>query len=298
MDYILVVAGLLALLAGGEAVVRGAMALSVRFGIAPPVIGAVVVGFGTSSPELAASVTAVYADAPGIALGNVIGSNIANVALIFGLVVVLVPMAIRLSVLDQVALAVAAIALLGALAFGGAGRGFGLVCVLGLGLYVVAALRSGAAEAVTAMPGPVWRALGYTIGGLVLLVGGAQVLIAGALGIAEAFGVPPSLVGLTIVAVGTSLPELVASLVAVYRGQGALALGNIVGSNIFNALGILGVVTLLQPIAVPPSLGWAEAVAIVLSTGVLLVLARAGWAPRMVGAACLAGYGGYLALVI
>ncbi|MBF9045196.1 sodium:calcium antiporter [Rhodobacterales bacterium HKCCE4037] len=299
MDIVLIALGLVALLGGGELLVRGALGLSVRFGMAPAVAGVVVMGFGTSSPELAASLAAAFADAPGIALGNVIGSNIANIALILGVVALIAPLAVRIGRRDGIALVAATAYLLFVLAIGGIGRGVALVGLAGLGVYLWLILREEPGEAADTVLGIRGRrAALYSAAGLLLLIGGARALVTGSLGIAEALGVPPSITGLTIVAVGTSLPELSASLVAAWRGQGGLAIGNILGSNVFNALGIVGVTALVHPLQVPPSIDWGEGAALVISAAALLGLAALGRAGRLAGAGLIGGYAVYIVTLV
>lgn len=301
LDYILVFAGLALLVAGGEVLVRGALGLSARFRMSPAVIGAVVMGFGTSTPELAASLSAALAGAPGLALGNVIGSNVANVALILAASAVIAPIVARIGGVAAMAMAVATLGMIGVILLGGIGPGLGAIFLGALAVYLWVSVRSGQVEMpeeVELAPGSLSTSLIFVGAGLALLIGGAQALVSGAVDIAEIFGVPPSVIGLTVVALGTSLPELAASLSAALRGQGAMALGNIVGSNIFNVLGILGITALVHPIAVPPSLDMAEVWALALTGGVLIGLGLWGRIGRIAGAAGLAGYAAYMFAVI
>ncbi|GAB5448228.1 sodium:calcium antiporter [Gymnodinialimonas sp.] len=299
MDYLLVVSGLALLVAGGEILVRGALGLSVRFGITPAIVGAVVMGFGTSTPELAASVTAALSGAPGIALGNVIGSNIANVALILGATALITPIVARLGWVEAVGVAVATAAMIGVLLLGGIGVAVGTLFLGALAAFLLASLWVGQSGGGPDAPGFGLPLSLLCVGlGLVLLIGGAQALVGGAVGIAGDFGVPPSVIGLTVVALGTSLPELSASLSAALRGQSAMALGNIVGSNIFNVLGILGITALVQPIAVPPSLHMAEVWGLALTAAALLALGLWGRVGRIAGAIGLAGYAAYVVTVL
>ncbi len=256
MTAFLIAAGLFGLFVGGELLVRFASSLAQRLGISPLVVGLTVVAFGTSAPELAASLTAALRGSPEIAFGNVIGSNTANIGLILGLSALAVPLATRTTFVRRELpfMVLTGAALLPLLLDGRLGRleGAGLVGVLLVYLLVLFRVGSAPDDA------PAERATGSLLlslvgitGGLVLLVGGAQALVAGAVTVATALGVPETVVGLTLVAVGTSLPELVSSLVAARKGEGDLALGNIVGSNIFNVLAILGVTSLVQPLATP-----------------------------------------------
>lgn len=259
MAIFLIVLGLLGLLVGGELLVRFATQLARRLGISALVIGLTVVAFGTSAPELAASLTAALRGSPEIALGNVIGSNAANIGLILGLSALIMPLTTDARFLRREVpfMVLTGGALLPLLLDGRLGRleGLGLLGVLLI--YLVVLLRTGSApqpEAAAAEPtalSPLWRCLLGIAGGLVLLVGGAQALVAGAVTTATALGVPETVIGLTLVAVGTSLPELASSLVAAVRGEADIVLGNIVGSNIFNVLAILGISSLAQPLTAP-----------------------------------------------
>lgn len=301
LDYILVGLGLVLLVAGGEVLVRGALGLSARFRMAPAVIGAVVMGFGTSTPELAASLGAALAGAPGLALGNVIGSNVANVALILAASVVVAPIVARMGWIEAVALAAATLGMIFVIVWGGIGPVLGAIFLGLLALYIWGSVRAGQgapAPAVDIAPSGLAVSLISVGAGLALLIGGAQALVSGAVGIAQVFGVPPSVIGLTVVALGTSLPELAASVSAAWRGQGAMALGNIVGSNIFNVLGILGITALVQPIAVPPTLAMAEVLALAGTGAALLALGLWGRVPRGAGLLGLAGYAVYMGAVV
>lgn len=301
LDYLLVVLGLGLLVAGGEVILRGALGLSVRLGLSPAIIGAVVMGFGTSSPELAASMTAALEGAPGIAVGNIIGSNVANIALILALTVLIAPIAARIGGMEAVALGGATLALVAVLLLGRIGLTLGAVFLGGLALFIWASLRAGQVEMPEAPDGPppaLSLSLGLVAVGLALLIGGAKALVGGAVGVAETFGVAPAVIGLTVVAVGTSLPELAASLAAALRGQGAMALGNIVGSNIFNVLGILGLTAIVHPIAVPDAFGTVDIVFLLATAGALVALGFWGRIGRAAGAVGLVGYGVYVALVL
>jgi len=301
LDYLLVALGLGLLVAGGEVLLRGALGLSTRLGLSPAIIGAVVMGFGTSSPELAASMTAALAGAPGIALGNVIGSNVANIALILAVTVLVAPITARIGGMEAVALSAATLALVGVLLLGEIGLLLGVAFLGGLAIFLWASLRAGQVEMPEEGDGArpaLAPGLVMVVVGLALLVGGAQMLVGGAVALAEGFGVPPAIIGLTVVAVGTSLPELAASLAAALRGQGAMALGNIVGSNIFNVLGILGVTAIVHPIAVVDAFGTADIVSLLLTAAALVALGLYGRIGRIAGLLGLAGYGVYVAAVL
>ncbi|MFO7854453.1 MAG: calcium/sodium antiporter [Paracoccaceae bacterium] len=289
--------GLVLLILGGDLLVRGALALALRLGLPAAVIGATVMGFGTSAPELAASLEAALAGLPGIALGNVVGSNVANIGLILGVSVLLAPAVADRAALkrDGAAMLLAALACAAlALAPGGIGRLAGLGLLAGLAAYLLVALRGGAAEALPAgAVGPLWRGLAVAGGGLAAVVVGAGWLVEGASVLAAEAGVSEAVIGLTVVAVGTSLPELAASVAAAARGRGDLALGNVLGSNVFNVLGILGVTALVAPL--PGGVLTAlDLGAMVAATLLALALAWAGALGRIAGVGLLGLYALYL----
>ncbi|MEX2627925.1 MAG: calcium/sodium antiporter, partial [Ilumatobacteraceae bacterium] len=257
LTVVLFAVGVVALVAGAESLVRGAARLAIRTGLSPIVVGLTVVAFGTSAPELAVSVGASFAGEADIALGNVVGSNIANVLLVLGLsalvggslavaqriVRVDVPIVIGVSVL------VLALGLNGTL-----GRAEGAMLVAVLAVYLVwtvlGALRGTSTplpvDGVDALEDPRLSSssplaeVGFVIAGLVLLVVGSQALVSAATDIAVALGVSQLVIGLTVVAIGTSLPEVATSILAAARGERDLAVGNAIGSNLFNLLAVLG----------------------------------------------------------
>jgi cation:H+ antiporter len=255
-----ILAGIVLLYFGAEGLVRGSSSLAVRLGLTPLVIGLTVVSFGTSMPELVVSVDAALAGNSAIAVGNVVGSNIGNIALILGLSALISPTPVHARVIRidmPIALAVSLLMIL-FLRDQQISRIEGGLLVAGLILYVVWSLRAARTEKrdvqeefEEAIPEPtrsVALDVVLMVGGLILLVLGARFLVSGAVTIAEFFGMGPALIGLTIVAIGTSLPELATSVVAALKGQGDIAVGNIVGSNIFNILGIAGIASLARPL--------------------------------------------------
>lgn len=301
LDSALAGAGLALLFGGGEALVRGAVALATRLGLSPLVIGLTVVGFGTSMPELIVSLDAALRGAGDVALGNVIGSNIANILLILGLSALIWPISTRGLALrrDLSAMMVATVAVWGLLTLGTLSLWSGAILVAALVVYVGLAVHgSGNGEGVAAATLGVLPALVLIALALAALVLGARFLVDGASSIARGFGVSEAYIGLTVVAVGTSLPELATSLVAALRRQTAIAVGNVVGSNIFNLLGILGVTALIVPVPV------AERFAVLdlpVLAGVSLVLVLAvlrGGMGRLAGAALLSAYAAYTVLAM
>ncbi|MEM6454992.1 MAG: calcium/sodium antiporter [Acidobacteriota bacterium] len=272
-----IAAGIAFLYFGGDVLVDGATALARSLGISPLVVGLTVVSFATSAPELAATLTAAFQGAPDMALGNVIGSNIANVALILGLTATLAAVpASGAFIRRDVAFMIVATALIYPVLGGGAitrleGAALlvALATFIGLLLYTTRGDVLGSGDAPIAMTRG--RAILYVAGGVVMLVLGAQVLIYGAVDIARTFGVSERVIGLTLLAFGTSLPELAACIVAVRKGEADIVLGNVVGSNIFNLLCILGTTAVVHPIAVAPAARGLD-FAVMAGTSVLLLV--------------------------
>ena len=265
LNVLLLLLGVALLTAGGEALIRGSLAAAKRLGISPLLSGLVIVGFGTSAPELVVSIDAAVNGRPDIAIGNVVGSNIGNVLLILGICALITPLAVRPLALRRDAITVVAASLLFLLLVGGSALNQvdGLIFLLALLAYLswaystersisapTAELHKAEAEELSLMPKTVLWIVAAVLLGLLLLIGGSQVLLLGAVGIADHFGVSEAVIGLTLVAVGTSLPELSISVIAAIRRHADVAVGNILGSNIFNLLGILGISALLQPLPV------------------------------------------------
>ena len=302
---ILIAFGFIALILGGEILVRGAVRLAVIAGLSPMVIGVTLVGFGTSTPELFTSLQAAFAGSPGIAVGNVIGSNIANILLILGVAALVRPFPLSASAFGRDGFALTAATLLCGIIvlYGSMGRTSGGLLVLGLLGYMLYTLRTGQSDpdetSDTSTKGGVPAALALFAVGLVLTIVGARYLVLGAIDLAAAAGISDTVIGLTVVAIGTSLPELVTSVIAALRGRFDIALGNIIGSNIFNILGILGITALVHPLTVPTQIAqfdvWVMAAATLMLLG---VMAAAGRLPRLGGAILVAGYGTYLVLLL
>jgi cation:H+ antiporter len=290
---------------GGESLVRGASTLASRLGLSPLAIGLTVVAFGTSTPELVVSVNAALSGANDIAVGNVVGSNIANIALILGLSCLLSPLVVRAKVvrIDAPIMVLVSFALLAVLNDGGASRPEGSVLFLGLLTYVgftlwearreSSSVRREFESAVAVRPPSLLSSTGLVIVGLLSLVLGGRLLVVSAVAMASTFGISEAAIGLTIVAVGTSLPELATSIIASLRGHGDMAVGNVVGSNIFNVLGILGVSAVIRPLRLGEiawlDLGVMTGLAVLL-TVLLYTRPRLG---RGTGLFLLAGFAGY-----
>lgn len=317
------IGGLVLLVAGGELLVRGAVQVATGLGVSPLVIGLTLVGFGTSTPELVTSVQAALSDAPGIAYGNIVGSNIANILLIAGVAALISPMAIASVALKRDGLVMLSVAIaFSVVAFAmPLGRVVGAIFVAMLIAYIYLAFRQEKAsapaghgavydkslalqetDAALAPPESPQRSLLVSvvtaIAGLVLVVFGGRFLVDGAVSLALGFGISETVIGLTIVAVGTSMPEFVTSVVAGLRKQGDVAFGNIVGSNIYNILGIGGFTALIAPGAVPSEIvGFDNLVMISVSLALVIVAWTGLRILRWEGAVLLAGYVGYVYVI-
>ncbi len=317
MTYLTLLAGLVLLVAGGELLVRGAVAVALRFGVSTLIIGLTLVGFGTSTPELVTSLDAAMRGAPGIAVGNVVGSNTANILLILGLSALITPIAVAPQVLkrDGTVVLLAAVACLAVVLAGDMGRLYGTVLVALLALYVYYTYRldSGPAAQHTAavttpgqaipVPGPTPSSLSVSLllfaVGLALTIGGAGLLVSAAINLARSWQVSEAVIGVTIVAIGTSLPELVTSVMAAIRRQADIAFGNIIGSNIFNVLGILGATGLVHPIVVPAEIARLDIWVMLAATVLLLGCSVTGWRlSRMEGSFFMLCYAAYLGWLI
>jgi cation:H+ antiporter len=273
LDFALLAGGLVLLYFGAEWLVGGAARLAESFGIAPLVVGLTVVAYGTSAPELVVGIGAALRDQGDIALGNVVGSNIANIGLILAVTALITPPRIDASLARrEVWVLLASTALVPVALLGGGVQwwdGAGLVALaIAYTVWMVRGARTNATESAedvavvaaaadAAAPGPMPRGrlalAGITLLGLALLVGGGHLLVEGAVGLARTFGMSERIIGLTIVAVGTSLPELATSMIAAMRGHSDIAVGNVLGSNIFNVLLILGASSVVGSIDASPS---------------------------------------------
>lgn len=316
------VGGLVALLVGGELLVRGAVGLAERAGLSSLLIGLVVVGSGTSMPELVTSVEAALVGSQSIAWGNIVGSNIANTLLILGAAAFLAPIAVARgpAIRDLGMCLLASVGLVAVAASGIAGSWLGGTMIMALAAYILHCYR----EERRAEPDIVhnaaydrsvaleladdslqsdangWlRPILLTLGGLTLLIVGGRFLVDGAIDLARIAGLSETLIGLTIVAVGTSLPELVTSVIAARKGEAEVAFGNVVGSNIYNILGIGGVTMLVAPAAIPGDLLPFD-LGIVLGSAIAVcaVVWLAGGVKRLAGALLIAAYMAFLIVAI
>lgn len=268
MTFVYLIAGLVLLVAGAEVLVKGAAKLAAQFGIPPLVIGLTVVAFGTSAPETAVSVQAALNGSGDIAIGNVLGSNIANVLLILGMTSLIAPLVVSRQLIRlDVPIMIGASLVTYALAWDGAlSRLDGALLFSGVVAYtlflIISSRRASAAAAAddefakefgldeTPKPYATLINAALVIAGLVLLVVGSNFLVEGAVALARALGLSELVIGLTVIAIGTSLPELATSILAAIRGERDIAVGNIVGSNIFNLLCVLGIASLVSPQAI------------------------------------------------
>jgi len=260
LTTVLLVVGLGVLVLGAEWLVRGASRLAAAVGISPLVVGLTVVAFGTSSPELAVSVSSAWKGQPDLAFGNVVGSNIFNVLFILGLSALITALVVARQIIRvEVPVMIGVSFLLAVLAWDGVIGRFDGALLFGLLLtHMGITVRRARAEAKAEPPlegvesgGSLASSVGFVLVGLVLLVIGSRWLVQGAVAIAQSLGVSELLIGLTIVAAGTSLPEVATSVIAAMRGERDIAVANVVGSNIFNILGVLGVSALVAPDGIP-----------------------------------------------
>jgi cation:H+ antiporter len=321
-DILLLAGGLVLLIAGGEFLVRGAVQAAERLGVSPLLIGLTLVGFGTSTPELVTSVQASLAGSPGIAIGNIVGSNVANILLILGLSALITPIIVATNALqrDGVFMVATAAVLTYVAMLSPLERWVGALFVGLLALYVFYAWRQEQAGAVDghtcayekaqaleeaheiaaaplrgAKSSSILVPVLIALGGLALVVLGGNLLVNGAIGMARAFGISETVIGLTLVAIGTSMPEFVTSVIAAIRKHSDVALGNILGSNIYNILGIGGLTALIAPVAVPPEIVRFDNHVMLGVSILLLVFAATGLrVGRREGLAMLCGYVGYV----
>lgn len=326
VDALLLLTGFVVLLSGGELLVRGSVRIAQIAGMSPLLIGLTLVGFGTSAPELVTSVQAAMAGSPGIAIGNIVGSNIANIMLILGVAAALSPMLVATNALYRDGM----IVLLSAIIFNGIGiflplsRPVGAVLLMMLLAYLYYAYRqertiampeghtaaydrAEAREDVHAVNGPlegrgrtvlrtdVMAALLVAVGGIVLVIIGGKLLVEAAVSVARTYNVSEAVIGLTIISVGTSMPELATSAVAAIRKHSDVALGNIMGSNLYNTFGIGGATGLLSPTIIPDEIVRYDNLVMLGATIAMLFMARTGFRlSRLEGLALLSCYAVYL----
>ena len=302
------IVGLVMLYYGAEWLVSGGVGIAGKLKIPSLVVGLTLVAFGTSAPELVVSIDAALTDHGDISIGNVIGSNICNIGLILGLCAVICPLRVNKAMfkLDMPLMMVSAIVLaVFLLSLKGLTRWCGLVFFASVVAYTGWSIYSGRknvpAEEENApeiSKKALWLLMVMVIGGLAILVGGAKLLVNSAVYIAGCCGVSQAVIGLTVVAIGTSLPELATSVVASLKGESDIAIGNVVGSNIFNVLAILGIAPLISPIKIEGIEAVDMAVMLAVCAGVYLFAFTGSKINRPEGAALLLTYLGYMAYLV
>lgn len=303
MSYALLLLGFVFLVKGADVFVNGASALARLFGVSPTVIGLTVVAIGTSSPEIAVSVTSALQGNGDIALSNAIGSNLCNILLILGLCAVVRPVPSDRGLLrfDIPACIAATVFLQYMLSDGSAERHEGVLLLTGLGAYLAIVLRSAMKNKPEKSEKPavsLWKSGLFILSGLAAVIYGGDLVVDNACRIAEAMGVSQTLIGLTVVAVGTSLPELVTSVAAAKKGETGLALGNVIGSNLFNILLVVGSAVSVSPVSV--SANYTVDCLVLLAASVLIfVFSRTHHTiSRAEGVCCLLIYAGYTGYII
>ncbi|MCC4722213.1 calcium/sodium antiporter [Salinicoccus sp. RF5] len=315
MVYILLIVGFILLIKGADYFVEGASNIAFKLNVSPLLIGLTIVAFGTSAPEATVSIAGALEGSAGVVLGNVIGSNIVNITLVLGITALVAPIAVKSeTVRKEIPFALLAGVVLMILMADvalqdaeenvlGLGDGLVILLIFSVFLYYVFEIamknRTQTQVEVEADAGESWlKNILLTIGGLIAIVFGGSMVVDGAIEIALALGMSETLVGLTIIAVGTSLPEIITSITAAMKNQGDIAFGNIVGSNIFNILFVAGASSTIAPLAIESKLffdGWVMVVLTVL----LLIFSRTHFRiGRKEGAVMLAAYLAYLAYII
>ncbi|MFM8808056.1 MAG: calcium/sodium antiporter [Chthoniobacterales bacterium] len=311
LTIVILIVGLVLLYFGAEGLVRGSSSLALRLGVGPLLVGLTVVAFGTSTPELVVSLKAAYLGQGDISVGNVVGSNICNIGLILGFSALIIPIKVASQIVrvdTPIMIGVTALALF-CLHDGSLSRVEGIVLFVLLLAYVLFSIRLARQQATDPLAGEfseeikiskwgVWQDIAFIVAGLVMLVFGARFLVEAAIDIAKAFGLSEAVIGLTIVALGTSLPEFATSLVAALKKEADIAVGNVVGSNIFNILGILGISSAVTPLSsagiTDIDLGVMAGFAVV-----LWIFSRTGFRiTRTEGLILLVAYVGYISWLI
>jgi len=302
MDFVLIILGLVLLVFGGDWLLKAAVGMSVRLNVSKIIIGMTVVSFATSAPELIVSIKSALDGFPDIALGNVVGSNIANIGLILGIVMIINEMRVDASFFksDWPAMVIASFLMYFILLFDGEiGRFEGAILFGLLIIFIIYLIKSQKGNQVEyeiplEKTMPMYRIIWFLIIGGGALWGGSEFLIKGAVNIAQVFGVSDRIIAVSIVAVGTSIPELAASLIAAIKKESSISIGNIVGSNIFNILSVIGITAMIQPIRLvdqkllSSDLIWMIGFAIVLLP--LVLLPKKGYLDRKAGVILVLSY--------
>ncbi len=317
IDIALVVAGFVLLVWGADRFVFGAAGMARTLGVSPLIIGLVIVGFGTSAPEILVGGVAAWAGNTGLAIGNALGSNITNIGLVLGATALVYPLSVHSDVLRREFPVLLLVMSLVVMLFldGELGRLDGILLLVGMGTFIYWMIHLGkqsrASDPMTVefeqeIPAfvPLGKAILWLLLGLVVLLVGARLVVMGAVSIAQAMGVSDLVIGLTIVAIGTSLPELAATLMSAHKGEDDLAVGNIIGSNLFNLLGVLGVPAVINPAGFDILVMTRDMPVMIVLTLALYFIARQrrgqdgnGRIGRFKGGILMAGYLGYLGVL-
>lgn len=314
MTYLMIILGLLLLVIGGDVFVRGSVKLARILNISPLLIGITLVGFGTSTPELITSIQAAYLNSPGLVIGNVIGSNIANILLILGLTALIWPLKTNPAAFkrDGLVILIATILCVIAVLYGQLTQMIGIAFVVLLAIYLIltyfierkshdasASMHEHTADIIRTPKDGTGLALLLTAGGFIMIFFGARFLVTGSIDMARTLGISETIIGLTIVAIGTSLPELITSVIAAFRREADVAFGNIIGSNIYNILGILGITAIIHPIKVPAVVAILDIWVMLAATILLLIFAATRWSlSRLEGAIFFTGYAAYIGYLV
>ena len=302
MDFLFIILGLVLLVLGGDWLLKSAVGMSLRLNISKIVIGMTVVSFATSAPELIVSVKSAMAGFPDIALGNVVGSNIANIGLILGVVMIISKMKVDLSFFktDWPAMIIASFLLYGMLLYDNEiNRSEGFILFVLLIVFVIYLIKSQKnSEEEIEIPlddtMKMYQIIWFLVIGVIALYGGSELLIKGAVNVAQTFGVSDRIIAVTVVAVGTSIPEFSASLIAAIKKESSISIGNILGSNIFNILSVLGLTAIIHPIKLVDNklltfdILWMIGFALVLLP--LVLMPKRGFLDSRAGIILLTGY--------
>lgn len=302
MDFLFIILGLVFLVLGGDWLLKSAVGMSMRLNVSKIVIGMTVVSFATSAPELIVSVKSAVAGFPDIALGNVVGSNIANIGLILGVVMIISKMKVDMSFFktDWPAMIIASLLLYGILLYDSEINrieGFVLfalmICFI---FYLIKSQKNSEEEIEIPLDDTMkmYQIIWFLVIGVIALYAGSELLIKGAVNVAQTFGVSDRIIAVTVVAVGTSIPELAASLIAAIKNESSISIGNVLGSNIFNILSVLGLTAIIHPIKLMDNklitfdILWMIGFALVLLP--LVLMPKRGFLDRKAGLILLAGY--------
>ena len=302
LPWLLVIGGILCLGLGGSWLVDGASRIALKLGISPMVVGLTVVGFGTSMPEFAVSLMAALRGSGGLSLGNAVGSNIMNLLLVLGVAAVLVPIQVvgsrRLLYRDLAFGLVPAVVLVVFARSGFINRTTALILLTIFAVFIITAVtqaRGHQSDQPTVVAGTLPRHFALTTVGIAVLIGGSEMLVIGGVDLAKRFGVSEALIGLTVVAFGTSLPELATSVVAVLKGQSEIGVGNVLGSNVFNLGLVVGTAFTIRPAAIPINvIRWDIPILVAATAVVGLVVLRDGKINRWEAGMMLAVFAAYL----